>query len=171
MARKRSRDLRPGDILYLKTERGLCYGQVTHYYRPIFGPLVRWFEGFYQEPLAEPMNVLKLPVRFSAFVAYVPNDEYCKELVQVVGHDEALPVNSRPPLVVGVNGPDSLWIWDPEARKETRVVALTQEHFNSPTYAIFPVRTMAMRLCEDNWKPFCLDRERVSEELRKTLGI
>lgn len=145
---------RIGSIIEVRTADGLHYAQVTHNHRnpPVYGWLVRVFEGSHLRRPESFDDVAARPVQFSAF--YPVGSAANAGLVEIVGNAPVSLENSKFPIFRDgtadpATGEVSAWyIWD--GIHEWRVESLSHEMLGYPFREILTGDLLRRRV-EANW--------------------
>jgi hypothetical protein len=148
--------VRFGDIVEIKTSKGLAYAIYTHRHTqpPKYGALIRVFDQLYQSRPVRTDELISTPIRFSAF--FPLQAAVTKGIVEVVGH-VSIPKNLLPfPLFrSGIVDPQTKrvriwWIWD--GKKSWRVGDLTSEQRKLPIRGVWNDTYLVHRI-EEGWRP------------------
>ena len=149
--------VRIGDIIEIRTSRGLAYAIYTHRHDkpPRYGALLRVFDRLFSSRPDALEEIAKLPVRFSTFFPLQAATN--RGLVEVVGN-VSVPENLAPfPVFRAAGLPDlktkkvhAWWLWD--GVKEWRVGALTPEQRKLPIRGAVN-DTMLVSRIEKDWRP------------------
>ena len=145
-----------GDIIEIKTGKGLSYAQYSHEHvaHPKFGSLIRVLPGFHKERPTDFANIVKQKATFVVFVAlqHMVNENY----VMVV-NNQPVPPDAQvfPVFRNGIPDPKTRkvkiwWFWDGE--KEWKVGNLTNEEKRMPILAIIGDELLVKRI-ESGWTP------------------
>ncbi len=142
-----------GDVVEVRTAKGLCYAQASHFH-PRYGALLRAFPTF---SAARPDDLAAVVAEREAFVLFFPLGAAVRAgRVEPVGRCD-VPASARgfPTFRAGTPDPvtrkvETWWLWDGE--REWRVGALT------PEQRAFPIRgvwndTMLVARLEAGWTP------------------
>ncbi len=125
-----------GDIIEIRTSRGLAYAQYTHEHsaRPRYGSLIRVLPGFYEEP---PKTFDSLVQQAHVFMVFFPLNAAIRQgIVRRVANVPVPPsLREFPVFRCGLEDPvtgrvDEPWLWD--GKREWRVEALTEEQKSFP---------------------------------------
>jgi len=145
-----------GDIIELKTSRGLAYLQYTHEHirPPQFGSLIRALEGFYLERPQDLEALARTGTRFRTF--FPLKQAVNRGYMETIGNATIPPKYT--PFPIFRNGtPDpetkkvsNWWLWDGE--REWRVGALNEEQMEYPILEIWN-DTLLMERIESDWTP------------------
>jgi len=154
MIKKRKRR-KIGDIIEIKTPKGLVYAQYTHEEKRFCGPLIRILPGFYEK---RPDDFKSIVEQKEKYFVFFPFDFYLKDGdVEIVGNEE-LPERVKPfPLMKAMGATSregkvlNWWLFD---GTESYFVGeeLTEEQKKLPTEGIIPKWLLIARIVED-WKP------------------
>lgn len=105
-----------GDVIEIRTPRGLAYAQYTHMH-PAYGALLRVMPGLYP---SRPENFAAIGLAEPQFSTFFPLGSACsKGIVQIVAN-EAISASLRmfPTFRASVKGQDGMWgpwwLWDGE---------------------------------------------------------
>jgi hypothetical protein len=147
--------VRIGDIIEIKTSKGLAYALYTHKHEhpPRFGAMLRVFDRLYPSRPQVVSEIVSLPVRFTIF--FPLQAALNRHLVEVVGN-VPIPENLRPfPIFRDGNTSSGTnvttwWLWDGE--KEWRIGTLTPEQRKLPIRAVWN-DTLLIHRIEDGWRP------------------
>jgi len=152
-----SKKIKIGDIIEIRTKKGLAYALYTHEYDapPQYGALLRVFGGFFNERPTDFKEVIKKSVRFSKF--FPPLQAAINQgIFEVVGHQE-IPRHLKPFPVFRSNNDskakaidDGWWIWD--GKKSVRVGKLTNEQQKYPKKGMVN-DTALIEMIEGEWGP------------------
>lgn len=145
-----------GDIIEIKTPKGLAYAQYTHKHDkpPKYGALIRVLPGLYK---TRPTDFSKLVQEMERFFVFFPlNSAITRGIVTIVAHEE-VPERCRdfPIFRDGVKNPqtgrvETWWLWDGE--REWKIGKLKPEHYKLPIRAIWNDTLLIKRII-DNWAP------------------
>jgi hypothetical protein len=148
--------IRIGDIIEIKTSKGLAYAQYTHEQTapPKFGSLIRVLPGFYDERPSNFVDIVKQKATFVVFVAlqHMVNGNY----VRIVDNQPVPPdAQVFPVFRSGIPDPKTRkvkvwWFWDGE--KSWKVGNLTDEQTRMPIRAVIGDELLAKRI-ETGWIP------------------
>jgi hypothetical protein len=144
-----------GDIVEIKTGKGLAYALYTHRHStpPKFGDLVRVFAGLHEH---RPVPITTVTTDDILFTTFFPlGAAVNREIVEVVGHMEVPDaLKAFPVFRTGTPDPKTKrvavwWLWD--GSKEWRVGSLTHEQ------ALYPLRgvwndTLMIERIERGWR-------------------
>lgn len=141
-----------GDLIEIRTKRGLAYAQFTHKH-PTHGALLRILEGFYSDT---PTDLVALANTRSTFQTFFPLAATIKRgTVSIVGN-APIPEDARafPIFRNGVADPltkvvKDWWLWD--GQKEWMVGDLTPEQWKYPLEAVWN-DTLLIERIEEDWK-------------------
>lgn len=131
MERKPRKRARLGDVVEIRTPKGLAYAQFSHLHDrpPHYGPLLRVLPGLFDSRPGQVSDLVQQPERF--FVFFPLQQALSRGLVSIVGNED-VPERIRAfPILRGPMVRDSLgkgrdwWLWDGE--HEWRVGELTSE--------------------------------------------
>lgn len=145
-----------GDIVEIKTPKGLAYAQYTHKHDepPKYGALIRVLPGLYKSRPSEFSELVQQTERF--FVFFPLGAAVARGIVTIVAHEE-VPKRCRPfPLFRdGVKNPatgrvETWWLWDGE--REWKVGDLKPEQYNLPIRAVWNDTLLIQRIVE-GWSP------------------
>jgi hypothetical protein len=145
-----------GDIIEIKTSKGLAYAQYTHEHiaPPRYGYLIRVLPGLYDERPTDFTNIVKQKATFVGFVAlqHMVNKNY----VAIV-NNQPVPSDAQVFPVFRSGIPDSKtrkvkvwWFWDGE--KEWKVGVLTNGQKRMPILSIIGDELLVKRI-ESGWTP------------------
>ena len=133
----RGRWARIGDIIEIRTSRGLAYAQYTHEHStpPRYGSLLRILPGFYD---TRPKTFDVLVQQPYLFMAFFPLNAAIRQgIVERVAHVPVPPdLKEFPIFRCGMTNPATgkihdWWLWD--GKREWRVGTLTEEQKKLPT--------------------------------------
>lgn len=148
--------VRVGDLIEIKTGKGLVYAIYTHRHDkpPKYGALLRVFDEVYELRPDTFDATIKHPVRFSVF--FPLQAAVNRGLVEVVATVQ-IPDGLRqfPLFRSGMVNPetktvDSWWLWDGE--REWRIGRLTQEQRKLSIRGVWH-DTMLIQRIEEDWRP------------------
>lgn len=147
------RNLLIGDMLEIRTKKGLAYAQCTHKV-PFFGHLIRVLPGFHRAPIEDCSKVAAAQECFVTFVFWNKNVD--RNVMHVVGR-VAVPERCKqfPLFKDGSADPktgktSTWWLWD--GNKEWRVGKLTAKQKDLPMRWI--LNTVALvDMIESGWRP------------------
>jgi hypothetical protein len=145
-----------GDIIEIKTSKGLAYAQYTHEHTtpPRFGSLIRVLPGFYDERPDNFVDIVKQKTVFVVFIAL--QVAVSKNYVEVVGNQPVPPdAQIFPVFRGGIPDPKTRkvkvwWFWDGE--KSWKVGDLTDEQKRMPIRAVIGDELLAKRIAS-GWTP------------------
>jgi hypothetical protein len=145
-----------GDILEIRTSKGLAYAIYTHRHEqsPKYGALIRVFDQLYQSRPVGISDLVNIPIRFSTFFPLQAAVE--KGIVEIVGNVSTPDsLKSFPLFRSGVIDPQTKkvrtwWLWDGE--KSWRVGDLTIEQRSLPIRGIWNDTYLVHRI-EEGWRP------------------
>ena len=149
--------VRIGDIIEIRTSRGLAYAIYTHCQAapPKYGAMLRVFEGFYK---SRPQDLPALSVRPIQFTTFFPlQAAVSRRLVDAIGN-VSVPEPLKPfPLFRCGASMDSTtqkvktwWLWD--GTSEWRVAALSADQRKLPIRGIWNYAYLVSRI-EQGWRP------------------
>lgn len=145
--------VRIGDVLEIRTPRGLAYAQYTHQ-NAKFGGLIRVLPGFYQE---RPVDLGPLVGGPSAFVVFYPVRAAVSQGVVSVVENRPVPEHAHDFPLFRSGTPDPItkkvgtwWFWDGE--ESWPVGTLTDEQRKMPIRMIVN-HTGLVDLIAAEWKP------------------
>ena len=146
-----------GDIVEIKTAKGLAYGVYTnkHDAPPRFGALIRILDGSFSSRPSPIEDIFgNVPVRFSVF--FPLQAAVTKGLVEIVGN-VALPsdMSAFPVFRSGLIDPKTKkvncwWLWD--GKREWRIGQLTAEQRKLPIRGVWN-DTLLVKRIEQGWRP------------------
>ncbi|MBI5200447.1 MAG: hypothetical protein HY925_02575 [Elusimicrobia bacterium] len=142
-----------GDILEIKTRRGLAYAQYTHQH-PTMGGLLRVFEMLVERRPQSFSKVAAGPVRFSTF--FPVRAAVGRGILTVVSNEQIAEHNSEYPIFRnGLPDPSTKkvstwWFWD--GKKEWKVGEITQEQRKLPILSVWN-DTLLIERIEAGWTP------------------
>ena len=145
--------LKIGDIVEIKTSKGLVYAQYTHK-NARYGALLRIFLGFYNQRPENINSVLNEGVQFSTF--FPLSAAIGEKIVEIVGN---YVVHSNlqdfPVFRAGVVDPSTgkvavWWLWDGQG--EEKVGSLTSEQRKYPIRGVWN-DTLLIERIEAGWTP------------------
>jgi len=126
--------IKVGDIIEIKTNKGLSYAQYTHK-DDMMGILIHIFKEIYDERPENLDAVVKEEVQFSTF--FPLGAAVNRKIFEVVGHSEISRKLQKFPLFrnAGLPGPDGVkvkdwWLWD--GKKSWKVRKLTKKQRKLP---------------------------------------
>lgn len=141
-----------GDIIEIKTGKGLAYAQYTHRNKP-FGALIRVFEGLHA---LRPSDLEQLAASSVAFSTFFPlNSALREKVVEKVGRAAIAPQNQAFPLFRdGVHDPitkkvGTWWLWD--GTREWKVGKLKPGQYHLPIRGVWNLDLLVMRI-EEGWR-------------------
>ncbi len=141
----------PGDLIEIKTAKGLAYAQYTHK-RPSYGHLIRVIDGFFE---SRPENLGELAARPTRFSIFFPlGVAISRRLVEKIGcapipaPDQRFPT-FRSTLTIGGKA-TVWWLWDGD--KAWKVKELTAEQRKLSVRGIWN-HTLLIERIEQGWKP------------------
>lgn len=144
---------RPGDVVEIRTERGLAYAQYTHKH-PMYGALLRILPGLFAARPADFADLVSQPERFVVF--FPLGAAAARGLVTLVAN-EPVPERNRPfPLFrSGIQNPatgrvETWWLWDGE--HAWKVDELTPEQRDLPLREVWNYTLLVERIVE-GWSP------------------
>jgi hypothetical protein len=142
-----------GDIVEVRTSRGLAYAQLKHKHRT-FGSLIRLIDGFHE---SRPSDLEALAAGCTRFVTFFPLGAAVRRGFVVIIGNASIPVDAKefPVFRDGVADPKTKsvaiwWLWDGE--KEWRVGTLTDQQKKYPIRAVWNDTLLVSRL-ESGWTP------------------
>ncbi|HEY3332327.1 MAG TPA: hypothetical protein VGK19_20020 [Capsulimonadaceae bacterium] len=140
-----------GDIVEIRTKRGLAYAQFTHNHEK-FGSLLRVLEGFYQEAPRDLNAVANSRSRFQTF--FPLGAAVHRGIVSILGNaaipDEAkaFPTFRSGSRDLGTMTIKNWWLWDGE--KEWMVGDLTPDQWKYPLRSVWN-DTLLVKRIEEDW--------------------
>jgi hypothetical protein len=148
--------LKIGDIVEIKTGKGLAYAQYTHKHDkpPRYGALLRVFGKFYD---VRPSDLTELVRNRPAFMCFFPlGAAVNRSIVSIVGN-VAVPLEAQafPIFRAGVIDPSTRkvnvwWLWDGE--REWRVGEITAEQRRLSIRGVWNDTLLVERI-ESGWTP------------------
>jgi hypothetical protein len=145
-----------GDVVEIKTSKGLAYAQYTHEHNKLlrFGSLLRVMPGVYPE---RPTNISRLVKQMHLFVTFFPLKAELrrKDSVFTIIGNEPIPEYAMPFPVFRNGLPDcdgnvhDWWLWDGE--KEWKVGMLTPEEIRSYPRLGGMNDTALIQMIENGW--------------------
>lgn len=142
-----------GDVIEIKTERGLAYAQYTHHHKK-YGSLIRVIKGFHEQ---RPSDLVELVNRESLFQVFFPlRAAVSRKILPIIGSvDTPLTAKSFPIFRNGFINPSTKkvtvwWLWDGE--NEWKVGELTDEQRKYPILEIWN-DTLLIERIEEGWMP------------------
>jgi hypothetical protein len=143
--------LKIGDIVEIKTKKGLSYAQYTQK-DPLYGALIRVFRLIFQE---RPPSFKEFVHGDIQFITFLPLRYYVKDgTLEIVAHEEVPEQAQTFPVFKGHNGihPDGSivwWLWDGE--KEWKVGReLTEEQKQYPESGTINYKALVTSI-EKDW--------------------
>jgi hypothetical protein len=145
-----------GDIIEIRTPKGLVYAQYTHKHDkpPRYGALIRILPGFFDERQKYFEELVNKQELFSSFV---PLGVLVKRGIFEIVANEDIPERCKPfPLFKAGNRSTKTgkitdwWLWDGE--KEWRVGALTPDQYDLPMQSVLN-DTMLIHRIVSGWRP------------------
>ena len=145
-----------GDVVEIKTTKGLAYAQYTHEHTkpPRFGSLLRVMPGIYTERPANISEVVKHKELFSIFFPLKAELKMKDSVFEIVGN-EGIPEWAVPFPVFRNGLPDregkihEWWLWDGE--KEWKVGKLTPEQIRSYPGLGVATNIALIQMIENGW--------------------
>jgi hypothetical protein len=142
--------LRLGDIIEIKTARGLSYAQYTHKHSQ-YGALLRVFEEAFAIRPTDFSQVVLLPVQF---VTFFPLGSACaRGIVTVVSNHPIQTPTEFPTFRAGVADRagkyNNWWLWD--GKTEVQIGTLTPGQEELPIRGVIN-DTLLFERVESNWK-------------------
>jgi hypothetical protein len=143
---------RIGDVLEMKTAKGLAYAQYTHQ-NPLMGGLIRILPGLFSK---RPQSLAELVEERTKGVVFFPVKAAVKGRVfpvvanlPVPDHSAGFPLfrAAGPP---NISGTISWWLWDGE--REWEIGKLTNEQRKLPIRVLWTDKMLIQRL-ESGWGP------------------
>jgi hypothetical protein len=141
---------RLGDIIEIRTPRGLAYFQYTHQHL-VFGGLIRVLPGIFDR---KPENLEELVMQKELFIGFFPVRAACNCNITRVVAEAEIPERNKPfPLFKdGVANKDGVvecwWLWDGE--KSWKVGKWKDEYRNLPDREIWSDTFLVERIVEKN---------------------
>ena len=145
--------LKIGDIIEIKTTKGVAYAQYTHRH-PTYGALIRVFNRIYESSQSEFGSCIAGAPSFSCF--FPLGAAVNRKIVQIVATGEvASDLREFPLFRAGVIDPatkkvELWWIWDGE--KEWQIGNLTEEQRKFPIRGVWN-DTYLIEKIESGWTP------------------
>jgi len=145
--------VKSGDIIEIKTKRGLTYAQYTHKHR-MYGALIRIFDEVYQERPESFQKVVYGKIRFSTF--FPLQAALSKGIFEVVGNEpirddlKIFPIFRGGSIDQLTKKVKTWWLWDGE--KEWRIGNLSDEQRKLPIRGVWN-DTMLIHRIETSWTP------------------
>lgn len=144
---------RIGDIIEIKTAKGLAYAMYTHR-QPKYGALIRVFETIWS---TRPESLAGLTTDRLRFSTFFPLEAALDQgIVEVVGN-ESIPgqLEQFPTFRAGMIDPKTKkvsvwWLWD--GQREWRVGELSTEQRRLPIRGVWN-DTMLVQRIETDWRP------------------
>lgn len=134
-----------GDIIEIKTAKGLAFGQFTHQDK-VMGSLLRILPGFYD---VRPSDLETLSAHEQRFHVFFPLEAaISRGIVQVVGNAPIPAKDKAFPVFCSRSEP--WWLWD--GTREWRVQSLEPEQRKFPIRATWNYAMLVSRL-ESGWSP------------------
>jgi hypothetical protein len=144
-----------GDIVEIKTAKGLAYALYTHRHSapPKFGSLIRVFAGFHEKRPAPIATAATSDILFTTF--FPLHSAVSRGIVEIAGHME-IP-DALKPFPVFRNGlphphrkrVDVWWLWD--GVKEWRIGVLTPDQALFPLLQVVTYDPLVKRI-EQGWR-------------------
>jgi hypothetical protein len=152
------RKLKFGDIVEIKTSKGLAYAMYTHRHtkHPKYGAVIQLFDRNYDTRPPDLTDVVRAPIRFATF--FPLQAAVNQELVEVVGNLpvpeslESFPVFRSANIDPSTKQVRDWWLRDLETEKTWRVTALTPEQRKLPILAVWNQAYLVHRI-EEGWRP------------------
>ncbi|GGY20444.1 hypothetical protein [Paludibacterium paludis] len=145
--------LKIGDIVEIKTGKGLTYAQYTHKHKQ-YGALLRVFGNFY---CARPGDFAELVKNRPAFICFFPLSAAVDQGIVSIVDNVAVQSEAQafPTFRAGVIDPSTRkvgvwWLWDGE--KEWRAGELTAEQRKFPIRGVWN-DTLLIERIESGWTP------------------
>jgi hypothetical protein len=142
-----------GDIVEIKTKRGLAYAQYTHENK-IMGSLIRTIDGFHE---LRPQDIAAIAAGKTKFVTFFSlGAAVNRGIVEIVGNATIPEADRNLPLFRGGTANPvtrkvaNWWLWDGE--KSWPVGDITQEQRKLPLRGIWNNAYLVSRL-ESGWTP------------------
>jgi hypothetical protein len=144
---------RIGDIIEVVTRKGCAYAQHTHRH-PVYGALIRVFEGTYPERPGDFEAISQAPIAFSVF--FPLNSALRQKVVTTVAitavatWNQVFPVfRSGTPHHISKKV-ETWWLWD--GVREWMVGNLTPDQRSLPIRGVGNVDLLVSRI-EEGWRP------------------
>jgi hypothetical protein len=145
--------LKLGDVVEIRTSKGLAFAQYTHQHKQ-YGAMLRVFRDIFQ---ARPSNMEDLIKLHPAFICFFPLKAAVDQGIFSIVANIAVPVEAQnfPVFRAGVISPTTgkvevWWLWDGE--KEWRVDKLTAEQRQYPIRGVWN-DTLLIERIEAGWTP------------------
>ena len=145
--------LKIGDIIEIKTQKGLSYAQYTHKNK-LLGTLLRVFSTIYAIRPVSYEKVIEDDLRFTIF--FPLQAAINQKIVEVVSNlNIPLKYKNFPLFRTGVINPktdkvDTWWLWDGD--KELKIGKLNNEQKQYPIRGIWN-DTLLIERIDNDWKP------------------
>ena len=145
-----------GDVIEIRTSRGLAYAQHTHEHvaPPKYGYLIRVLPGLYGK---RPTDFTDIGKQKATFVVFVPLQVMVDRNYVTIVNNQPVPTDAQkfPVFRSGIPDPQTKkvrvwWFWDGD--KEWKVGSLTDEQKRLPILAIIGDELLAKRI-EIGWTP------------------
>jgi hypothetical protein len=147
------RNIHIGDVIEIRTTKGLAYAQYTHKHKQ-YGALLRVFNRIYLE---QPTDLKSLIIEEEAFQCFFPLSAALNlKLVRVVTNISVPEKNKKfPTFRAGIVDPATKkvavwWLWDGE--KEWRIGELDKEQKKLPIRGIWN-DTLLIERIDSGWTP------------------
>lgn len=144
---------RLGDVIEIKTPRGLAYAQYTHK-NPLQGALLRVLPGFFP---SRPSDFAALVAQRELFLVFFPLGAAChRKIVSIVAEEEVPPQSRQFPTFrhgyADADGHVALWtLWNGE--REWRVTELSPEEQQLPLRPGTWNDTLLIERIAEGWRP------------------
>jgi hypothetical protein len=142
-----------GDIIEIKTKRGLAYAQFTHKH-PLYGSLIRILPGFFDK---RPVDLKRLAAGETRYVTFFPLGSAVSRGYVAIAGNAPVPefAQAFPTFRSGTPDQKTLkvatwWLWDGE--KEWRIGALTPEQRKLSLRGVWTYTYLIDKL-ESDWSP------------------
>lgn len=145
-----------GDIVEIKTSKGLAYALYTHRHTdpPKFGALIRIFDQLFQARPADFTELITTAIRFSTF--FPLQAAVNRNLVEIVGNIpipeylRPFPIFRRGTFNPRTKKVHAWWLWD--GKIKWQIGNLTAEQRKLPILEVWNDTYLIHRI-EDGWRP------------------
>lgn len=142
-----------GDVVEIKTSKGLAYAQYTHKHKQ-YGALLRVFDGFYSHRPTIFTDIVNVRPKFSCFFPLTAAVD--RNIVSIAGNvNVSNDMQVFPTFRAGVVDPSTKkvatwWLWDGE--EEWRIGSLSENQRQLPIRGVWNDTFLIERI-ESGWTP------------------